>query len=598
VFQRDSILLSLSPSGIRVGTIVDGQVAKVERISLDPDDYDAHWKQQLRPLDDLLRKALATIDAPAGSSVLVSYHGPLAVAEVFNAPAQGKAAMQAADMYLRQSLPGDGKGWHTERWPLREEEAVRGEGTTDQTTDRSVARTLVLTVADTNVELDVLAAWVVRCGLVLKGAIPTRAAMLHQAVSRAPADPNAGVVIRLFLSEHAMTISGWIGKHLAIARCADAGYALLIDAVHRSGRGQNLPEAFNREYATRLLFSAGMPVRGQMMDMSLQLKCESVLPLIQPALQRLVIEVRQTLRFGLAEGAANDASIMLCGPGSGIPGLAEMLSEQLELSIDRERASDEHTVGGVAEDQIGDLSMLLALRAESTWMVPPLMRSRAIGNRMGMAMQAGAGVGVATLALFAGSVFLGNRSVHAQMKSLESAANRLEDVQKKRTENTVKSFELNNAARVVNASVGKRVDWAAALLILSQVQSDGLEITEMTGSFTSGKAPGARGSQTNSIEPVILISGRAIARVQRADPSKVTSEKPVDPIMQAVEQIKSHNEIIESVQVQRIRVTGEENGTIREFGLAITLRGYATDIPKAPRTKPTSLTQVPETPAP
>lgn len=580
MFHRDPILLSLSPSGIRVGTIVDGQVARVERILLDPDAYEGHWKQQLRPLDDLLRKALATVDAPGGSGVLVSYHGPLAVAEVFNAPAQGKAAMQAADMYLRQSLPGDGKGWLTQRWPLREETDSGSASSADGVTKQSQPRTLVLTVADTNVELDVLAAWVVRCGLVLRGAIPTRAALLQQAVSRAPADAHPGVVIRLFISEHAMTISAWTNSGLAIARCADVGYALLIDAVHRSARGQGLPETFDREAATKLLFSAGMPARGQMMDASLQLRGESVLPLVQPALQRLVIEIRQTLRFGLPEGAASDATIMLSGPAAAIPGLGEMLSEQLEMPIERERAPDEHGMGGVAEDQTGDLPIVLAQREQPTWMVPPLMRAREVGNRMGMALKLGAVAGAITLSTFAGFAFLGARSVEAKSASIKDAASLLEELQKKRTQHVMKSFELANASRVVTTSVGQRADWSAGLLILSRIKSEGLEFTDISGSFSTGRAPTQRGgAQAAVAEPVLLLSGRAIARVQRADPAQIASDKPVDPIMQAVEEIKSYEGVVASVQVLGIKVTGEENGTVREFRLAVTLRSFSTDLP-------------------
>ncbi|MEZ6211894.1 MAG: hypothetical protein R3B46_11690 [Phycisphaerales bacterium] len=83
-----------------------------------------------------------------------------------------------------------------------------------------------------------------------------------------------------------------------------------------------------------MLFEIGLPERDTVVDAARSIRGSDILALISPVLQRCVVQVRQTLRFGLDEGARTHARLRVEGPGSRIPGLAEMISEETGLPLD------------------------------------------------------------------------------------------------------------------------------------------------------------------------------------------------------------------------------------------------------------------------
>jgi hypothetical protein len=259
----------------------NSEVTRVERVSFDTLNFDEAWEQGLCPLDDALRGALRSIGARPGASARVVYHSPRVMSEVFVAPTTGPAAMQAARMHLSQSLPDAGQGWSTHIHPI-----------VQLVQPGAAKRQVLILSADTATNQNILAQWLTRCGIRPASIAPSRAILLEHAMRAEQRD--AGPVVNIHFDEHAMTLCGWVDHRLVFARCADVGYALIIDALKRAARSNN-GELPPRDYAARLLFSAGIPVRGQLLDPSRSLTADAVMPLVQPALQRCIIEVRQTL---------------------------------------------------------------------------------------------------------------------------------------------------------------------------------------------------------------------------------------------------------------------------------------------------------------
>lgn len=108
------------------------------------------------------------------------------------------------------------------------------------------------------------------------------------------------------------------------------------------------------EEAADIVTSHGFAARDQLVHAAHGLRGQHVLPALQPVLQRLVVELRQSLRFGLSAEDRAGVSITLRGAGARLPGLAQVLSTELGLgvAIDANDAApfDRRTVGAESSD--------------------------------------------------------------------------------------------------------------------------------------------------------------------------------------------------------------------------------------------------------
>jgi len=561
LFQRDPILISLSPTSLRIGIIAGSQVARVERCVLET-KFDEAWNQSLRPFDDLLRNALQSINARPGTNALVLYHSPRSVAEVFSVPGAGNAAAQAVELYLNQNLPGAGRNWLTTYHLI-------ADGTSDEhggiagsfasTTSGAATgnvRTTALTYADFAEDVDALAGWVRRAGLNIAGVMPTKAAMLRAGLQPPyTTDEQPGnhvdAVPQVFihLGEHAMTLTAWQGSRLLLARCADVGYSLLIDAVYSSAKSLAKSDHLTREYATRTLFAAGLPQRDQMMDDALKLSGESVLPLSQPALQRYLVEVRQTLRFGMIESDVARAQVHLVGPGAGIPGLADALSTMLELNI---AVADYTSKPGesLGDEQVGDLALALQLRNVHGWFIPGTVQVSQASRRMATSVRAGAMSAALILAALATKSYVSERALRTVFADLQQQSETIDAQAAARKMAQQKSQDLEAVLSISNASIGARPNWHAVLAMLSTDMPAGAELLDVSSDYTSAESKGA---------PTISLRGRTRQHANR-------TADPVSSFLDAL----NRSPLVESARVVSSRT--EPTSGEREFMLSVVLK--------------------------
>lgn len=467
MLARDSILISLSPSSLRVSMTTNCEVTRVERVSLDTLNFDEAWEHGLCPLDDALRGALRSIGARPGAVAQVVYHSPRVMSEVFVAPATGQAAIQAAHLHMAQSLPDGGQGWSTHIHPIMQ---VAEPG--------AAKRQVMILSADTATNQNILAQWLTRCGVRPAAIAPSRAILLEHAMRAEQHD--AGPVVSIHFDEHAMTLCGWVDRRLVFARCADVGYALIIDALKRAARSSS-GELPPRDYAARLLFSAGIPVRGQVLDPSRGLSADAVMPLVQPALQRCIIEVRQTLRFGLQEQDIVRASIHLRGPGSIIPGMTKAFTDHLECEL----ANEPNSAGpnsGVADDQVGDLAIAVQHRDSALWVVPPCERARSENRRLTLCVRAGAAVAVLLLGAMWGSTRRASASAQAELAELKPRAAQFAHIINLQEKTAADGLLISQNTALIDAALGRHTSWLGALALVPQDGNSGLTVLSVEGS--------------------------------------------------------------------------------------------------------------------
>ena len=240
---RDQILIGLSPTCLRVGTLSGGKVGKVTCTPLEPGEWEQAWDQELKPFDAKLTAALTDMGIGKGSRARVVYFSQRATAEVFSLPVKGGAAFQAAQFSLTESLPSRDEVWPTSLTTLASDKS-----------SATAPKTHVLGVADSATATEVLAAWVERAGLKAGELIPAKAAALAQAVRVARTLPASGTHALLWVDDHATVLAGWSDGRLIFARSLDFGYWMLAEAMMRGcrmGERRGIPQ----QLAYSILFS-------------------------------------------------------------------------------------------------------------------------------------------------------------------------------------------------------------------------------------------------------------------------------------------------------------------------------------------------------
>ncbi len=549
MLKRDPILISLSPTSLRVGVAHAGEVVRSERVCITTPAEEV-WATGLRSLDDALRDTLRTLQVKPGTPAVVLYYSPRSVAEVFNVPAQGNAAEQAVHLYLQQNLPNSGQGWLTQHQLIQE--ATATEESTDlssATSSNATKQTTALTYADTSQDADALALFVRRAGLGVAGVMPGKAALLRSSLQNPPERKENQPTVFIHLGEHAMTLTAWIGNKLLLARCAEVGYSLLIDALLRAASTVLKSATLTREVATRTLFASGLPQPGEMLDSSLGLSGDAVAPSIQPAMQRYVIEIRQTLRFGMLESDVARARVVLTGPGASIPGLADMLSESLEIDVERE-AQSSTAGGGISEEFVGDLTIAKWLAGCQGWIVPPSVQVARTSLRTGQAVRYGATAAAVLLGVLSARAYMGNKSMSSAVAGMKPQADAIDDRLAARAQAAKSSQAMDRINALISAGIGTRTDWRTVLGALSQLTPQGMELEDITGDYSSGEVTGT---------PALTVRGRVPQ--SSASGASLTS--------QFIESLTS-SPIVLSARVTNSR-NNEANG-MREFTILIQLR--------------------------
>ena len=550
--RREETILGLSPSCLRLATVRGREITRLERIMLDPAQNEAAWSKDLRPLDAHLEILIRTLDLARGSRVTIVYHAPTVACELVSVAAAPAAAIQAAVLSLRESLAGDPSEWLTNCRTVH----------TDPGTSGQPPKVHVLAVAERRDNAEVLAAFAARAGLLVRRQIPAKSALLGSAVREVLAGASGGKMTVVAMSDQATIISSAEKGGLTFARCVDFGYSQLLEAIVRGSAGGNAEGGLTRESACGVLFGVGIPRRGQVIDLASGLKAEAVLPGMQSAIQRYVVETRQTLRFMLADGELARAAVHLSGPGAMIPGIAGVLMGQLDLPVERLSGGPDPlgpTIG--AEDQRGDLAVLASDDEHLMAISPPSASLRRDHQRLSGMLKVGTAVAAC---LIGGDVLLGVRA-GADIDDQQAAlAPRIEA-------NSARQGRIAQAARLsataalaeelVLSTLGERPDWLASLSMLTRVAGDSIRLVEVSGSFP----PEAKR------HPVLMLKG--IATPTASEGSLVQSS---DSLAAFIDRLSKHP-IIRSAQLVSTR--SEETDNFKTFVVSVTLQSLSPAVP-------------------
>lgn len=530
---RPGVVIHLSPTWLEVAVCSGRKCVRVERTDLEPSDWPDLWQRKLHTLDTALAQLLQRAGVRSGARADVVYQSPDTDVELHTVQARGADALAAARLSIAQ-----GAGDSRDRASLVRVLAAETAG--------GVARTHVLCASDSEHALGALARWLTNAGLVPARFVACEAIEVSELTERFRAGIGAGAqpASIMFVGEHRTVIASGEPGSLRCVRTLDFGYTVMVDAMARAGRAAELhslsPGALRR-WAADALFHAGIPKRGQTIDEKAQVRAEHALPLLQPVLQRYAVEIKQTLRFVMGDAGLVRSSLILTGPGAAIPGLAPVLTGQIEIPV---------TADSGAPRSMQDTAAAVDLAPFS--LVPRAEAQRRHGVAFKRAMLTGAGVAALLIAADAAQTFREQYRVHLASEDL---MHRLIDVRR----DIEMRRQAADLARRVEAqeqtaleSVGDRPDWSAFLDELGALTTGKVRLTDLQANVVTN-------GYTASIHGVADI-------VDAADRAAGTP----DPLAGYIERLQ-RSPMIEGVDLGSTRLGEYEGAAVKHFTITARL---------------------------
>jgi len=433
----------------------DGAIAASASRSLGaPISRDA-WTNGLQELDAPLQEVLGQLGRVRLAQARVIYRGTESVSELVRVPTSNALAAREATALALSDVAAFQVDEHASDIITLQ----RREGTT-----------LCLGAADRAEHLDALTALLGRAGIRVGSFCPLAAAMIAGLARRSETSGAAGAELHVHIGEDQTTLLTRHQGVIELAREVDFGLVHVVDALANQLRrveGDGAPSPSAAEHAAlarTLLHERGLATSGRR-EGTLDRSC---MVAIQPALQRLVVEVRQTLRFGFGDGSNQNARIFLHGPATRVPHLGDYLCEVFSDEI-RVAPSGDHDL---------DIECALAGRTTPTLLPPATLARRAV-SRVRRLSAAGAAVALGLVALEYESVTrsLAREQVHAAETSarLADARQRSALLEQARAEET--RVALNLAS--LRSTLGLSARLAPALEAVALASPAEIRLTDL-----------------------------------------------------------------------------------------------------------------------
>lgn len=325
-----------------------------------------------------------------------------------------------------------------------------------------------------------------RCELRPSGVIPLDAVASIEAV-RLLQESTVGATAALWIGDHSSVLAVGIDGNTRFVRPIGVGIETLVDALtrplRRSGES-NASICLPRPEARRLLTQIGFPAPNEEIPGLDGFNGEAVLPLLQPLVQRIGLEVKQSLRYATASESRATVAIRVRGPGATIRGLADAIARSTGMTAEAasSAASTDSSVCGGIEALV---------RSDA---LPPLFTRVARVERSARRVRQAVLAGVAAALCFIGYEWVETSTQIKQLRTQGEAA-RLVQAQRQQLADALARALADNRTlqdvreRVVR-SVGHGTDPAGLLVGLGAVMPGDIQLSgvEMQSEAQSSRA--------------------------------------------------------------------------------------------------------------
>ncbi|MFI4855835.1 MAG: hypothetical protein ACIAQF_12750 [Phycisphaerales bacterium JB065] len=418
------------------------------------EDLNAWYEGQSDGIADRIGSMLA--DRKANGPATIFYQSPTLSCDLYSCPSTIKDAASAAHLALaeRSSLDLELNPWCIQPWLI----------------DRggSPRRKHLLIAADSAQSVEQIRS--LAPGSSTVNLVPLEAPMIASAVDTALAQSKSDrPIVVVHFGQSRSVIAAAYKRQLLLVRLVDAGTDRLIKAL---ASASNLPQQEAIQLGEELLFTAGLPTHGQTVTVGNQeFTASDILPAIQPVLQRMLVEIRQSIRFGLS-GLEFEPGILLQGSGASIHRLAEAFHRELELPC---RADDSRSLTDCTDIAFAIEAMKSGLQLT---LRPQDNSSRASLRSSRIALYSGAVAAAAIGAAYGSWIMDQTNAIEPQLTRLASAQSD-PDANPKDTQSATSVAAVRQTIQSIDRFVGPETDVASAIREICLLTADEVILTDL-----------------------------------------------------------------------------------------------------------------------
>lgn len=523
---RTKLVLSLTPTSLKGAVVRGSRIVRAEKVGIDTSVWNQAWDQNLVPLDRHLRQLLARLAADgANANITLIYSGSQSVVQSHEIPGSREDARRAALLKARESV---GSSLITDAVVL-----AKSAG--------KPAHWIVLTVSDREEQTNKLYAWINRCGGNAVALVPEAACVAEAAVRRVLSADE--VTACCFMGHGWSAITCGSSKGLYLVRGFEFGHRVISDVFQRALDPEG--QAEDRDLGEHAMFESGLPFKSSQISPELRSK---VLPLVAPVLQRFCVEVKQTLRFGMAAGSA-PTTLLLDGPGAAIGHLPASVTETINMHVCLAPGLEPRTLPQPFEDGSTERAKALS-PVGGIRLIPNAALEQRSATLLTRALVGGT---LAAGLLLAGELAY---TIHRERSLDPSFAKLAPSLAALTRENDMRqridaiSTTAGSAAREVVAICGPSPDWVGTLAMIASAANDQISFDEIDG-------------QANQLGGQIRLRGSCVD----------TDDTAVSGIMNAmVRRFQSHPLVVSVEQGSTNRSEGNNGMVVRSFTITLVVR--------------------------
>lgn len=475
--KKKTVVLGIFADRIDVIACERDRPGAARRVQVNLNVEAGAWCKAIKEAGPQIQAAVEALGV-SGAAALVLYRNPTAFADYASlAMKSGTQSREAAILGCAESLS----------YPL--ETATTAALVLGRDAGGSNPQTHVVVVA----EQDTVAADIVECvesaGLVFDTAVPIDAALMVHIGSTA-LHGNAANRGYLYVGEHRSFLVIADRGAILFARKIDLGVDALVSSLTRPLRASAHQTPIELPYADAkiTLHKCGFPQRDQIVHEGLQLTGAQIIPLLQPALQRFIVELRQSLRFGVQEEQRQSIELTLSGPGSAIPNFASLIGAELRIPVNTDPAyahfdcQDPLTSGSEINDALNNRNATMRLGLQ-----PALVCKSRTFHRVRRWFLTGAAAAIAIVAFDAVNYHKRLNDARQRAQSIASQAGDIQAMQS----TADKLFKVISAMDALEATIareaGATIDVRACLQELSRVTPGSIRLVSVTFTTERGE---------------------------------------------------------------------------------------------------------------
>lgn len=453
------VIIELQGSRVEVIVRQGGRCVRAHRISVNLSPEPAGWIESIGGISDKLALAVQKLGVE-GQSAIVLYTSPSQIVELAGFEVKSaRDACDAARLRCSDSMPVSVNS------TICESVCVGVDSHGPKRKFHTVA------VAEREDVLAAIEEMVERAGLKFDHATPI-AAVISKYVSVRATSEKASCQGMLYVGERHSCFLVTEKGAIVFSRLINIGLESLVRSLtrtfHVNSRILNID--LNAERAREMLHTCGIPSAKFVVPEDFGISAQQIIPMMQPVLQRLVVELRQSLRFGLTERQRQEISLVLTGPGSSLKGFSECLGHELEIefALDDEYAEFDYTTPGAPGSEVINAIDQLETQDDLRLLTKSLTQARWSG-RLRQWLWTGAAAAVAMIVIDAVGYEMQLKEAHWQLETIEVFSSQFEKLEKNSARLQETIVALQELDHCIFDEMGTSVDLQAAMNEISQL---------------------------------------------------------------------------------------------------------------------------------